>query len=78
MVHDAGATKEEITCAHTGLDGRGGVEPDADPLVVLAGVPDPRKTRGCRHRLVTVLAVSVCALTGAPTGAVDVTGRHLS
>lgn len=49
-----------------GLDGLGGVEPDADLLVALARVPDPRKARGCRHRLVTVLAVSVCAvLAGA-------------
>ena len=53
--------------AHTGPDGVGpGVEPDADLLVALAGVPDPRKARGCRHRLVTVLAIGVCAvLAGA-------------
>jgi predicted transposase YbfD/YdcC len=55
-----------VLSAHTGLDGRRGVEPDVDLLVTLAGVPDPRKVRGCRHRLVTVLAVSVCAvLAGA-------------
>jgi predicted transposase YbfD/YdcC len=55
-----------VLSAHTGLDGRGGVEPDEDLLVALAGVPDPRKARGCRHRLVTVLVVSVCAvLAGA-------------
>jgi len=42
------------------------VERAADLLVALAAVPDPRKTRGRRHRLVTVLAVSVCAvLAGA-------------
>jgi DDE_Tnp_1-associated len=28
----------------------------------LAGVPDPRKPRGVRHRLVTVLVVAVCAV----------------
>jgi len=37
-----------------------------DLLVTLAGMPDPRKTRGVRHRLVTVLAAVVCAvLAGA-------------
>jgi predicted transposase YbfD/YdcC len=55
-----------VLSAHRGLDGVESVEPDADLLVTLAGVPDPRKARGCRHRLVTVLAVSVCAvLAGA-------------
>ena len=48
-----------VLSAHGGLDG---IEPDADLLVALATVPDPRKARGCRHRLVTVLAVSVCAI----------------
>jgi predicted transposase YbfD/YdcC len=39
-----------------------------DLLVVLAGVTDPRKSRGVRHRLVTVLAAAVCAvLAGART-----------
>jgi predicted transposase YbfD/YdcC len=52
-----------VLSAHTGL---GGVEPGADLLVALAGVPDSRKARGCRHRLVTVLAIGVCAvLAGA-------------
>lgn len=37
-----------------------------DLLVALASVTDPRKTRGVRHRLVTVLAAAVCAvLAGA-------------
>ena len=55
-----------VLSAHRGLDGLESVELDADLLVRLAGVPDPRKARGCRHRLVTVLAVSVCAvLAGA-------------
>jgi len=40
--------------------------PDGDLLVVLRAVPDPRQRRGQRHRLVTVLAVSVAAvLAGA-------------
>lgn len=40
--------------------------PDADLLVALRAVPDPRHRRGRRHRLVTVLAVSVAAvLAGA-------------
>ena len=55
-----------VLSAHRGLDGLDGVEQDADLLVALAGVPDPRKARGCRHRLVTVLAIAVCAvLAGA-------------
>lgn len=37
-----------------------------DLLVALSAVPDPRKARGVRHRLVTVLAAAVCAvLAGA-------------
>jgi predicted transposase YbfD/YdcC len=41
-------------------------EPDAELFTALGTVPDPRKARGCRHRLVTVLAVSVAAvLAGA-------------
>jgi predicted transposase YbfD/YdcC len=52
-----------VLSAHTGLDG---VELDTDLLGALAAVPDPRKARGCRHRLVTVLAIGVCAvLAGA-------------
>jgi len=52
-----------VLSAHAGIEG---VESDADLLVALAAVPDPRKARGCRHQLVTVLAVSVCAvLAGA-------------
>jgi predicted transposase YbfD/YdcC len=56
-----------VVAAHTGLAGDGRqVERDADLLAALAAVPDPRKTQGRRHRLVTVLAVSVCAvLAGA-------------
>lgn len=32
-------------------------------LDVLASVTDPRARRGVRHRLVTILAVSICAVT---------------
>ena len=55
-------------------DGRAQADPRcaaADPwepdlLVALARVPDPRKSRGVRHRLATVLAAAVCAvLAGA-------------
>jgi hypothetical protein len=56
-----------VVAAHAGpaVDGVQ-VDRDADLLVALAAVPDPRELRGCRHRLVTVLAVSVCAvLAGA-------------
>src|SRR5947209_6530799 len=39
-----------------------------DLLDALAAVPDPRARRGVRHRLVTVLAIGVCAvLAGACT-----------
>ena len=53
--------------AHAGPAGEDlQVERESDLLVALAGMPDPRKARGRRHRLVTVLAVSVCAvLAGA-------------
>jgi len=38
----------------------------SDLIGALAAVPDPRKARGVRHRLVTVLAAAVCAvLAGA-------------
>lgn len=33
-----------------------------DLVEALAAVPDPRKARGVRHRLVTVLAAAVCAV----------------
>ena len=55
-----------VVAAHAGpaveqVDG-----PEADLLVALAGMADPRKRRGCRYRLATVLAVGVCAvLAGA-------------
>jgi predicted transposase YbfD/YdcC len=36
----------------------------ASLMQVLAAVPDPRKRRGVRHRLATVLVMSVCAVLG--------------
>jgi len=36
----------------------------ASLMRVLAAVPDPRKRRGVRHRLVAVLVMSVCAVLG--------------
>jgi predicted transposase YbfD/YdcC len=36
----------------------------ASLVQVLAAVPDPRKRRGVRHRLVAVLVMSVCAVLG--------------
>src|SRR5258706_1463846 len=36
----------------------------ASLMQVLAAVPDPRKRRGVRHRLVAVLVMSVCAVLG--------------
>ena len=54
------------------LDGRGGVEMlhvdrialagEDGLLALLAGVIDPRKRRGVRHPLLTVLAISVCGI----------------
>ena len=43
-----------------------GADEPADLVAALAAVPDPRCRRGIRHRLVTVLALAVCAvLAGA-------------
>lgn len=43
-----------------------GAEAPIDLVAALAKVPDPRARRGIRHRLVTVLALAVCAvLAGA-------------
>jgi predicted transposase YbfD/YdcC len=48
-----------------------------DLLVALAAVTDPRKSRGVRHRLVTVLAAAVCAvLAGARSYAVIAEWAH--
>jgi predicted transposase YbfD/YdcC len=56
-----------VLSAHTGLADHG-AEPgdDGDLMVALRAVPDPRQRRGRRHRLITVLAVSVAVvLAGA-------------
>jgi hypothetical protein len=39
-----------------------GAEEPADLMAALAAVPDPRSRRGIRHRLVSVLALAVCAV----------------
>ena len=56
-----------VLAAATGPVGPGPqAAPDGDLLVALQAMPDPRERRGRRHRLVTVLAVSVAAvLAGA-------------
>ena len=59
-----GATSDRV------CDPDAGREADAqaptDLVAALATVPDPRARRGIRHRLVTVLALAVCAvLAGA-------------
>ena len=37
------------------LDGEGGL------IELLQGIPDPRKRRGIRHRVETILAIAICA-----------------
>ena len=64
LVTRIGSTSDRVTATGTGR------EADADEPVDLVGalakVPDPRSRRGIRHRLVTVLALAVCAvLSGA-------------
>ena len=44
-----------------------------DLLVVLAAVSDPRKSRGVRHRLLTVLAAAVCAVLAGARSYVAIT-----
>jgi predicted transposase YbfD/YdcC len=46
---------------------------DGDLLVALHAVPDPRQQRGRRHRLVTVLAVSVAAVLAGARSYVAIT-----
>ena len=54
-----GAVCGAVDCSVSDLAG-------PDLVAALAAVPDPRKARGVRHRLVTVLAAAVCAvLAGA-------------
>jgi len=54
------------------------VDPAPEDLLVAQGViTDPRKSRGVRHRLLTVLAAAVCAiLAGARSSAVIAEWAH--
>jgi len=57
-----------VLAARPGWVGAGQNAVPVDLLTALASVPDPRARRGVRHRLLTVLAVGVCAvLAGART-----------
>ena len=59
-----GSTPDRV--ADTGMPEPAGTQAPADLVAALAQVPDPRSRRGIRHRLVTVLALAVCAvLAGA-------------
>ena len=48
----------------------------ASLIQVLAAVPDPRKRRGVRHRLVAVLVMSVCAVLGGMRSFVAIAHRR--
>lgn len=55
-----------VVAAYAARPEAAGVEPGDDLLAALALVPDPRKARGRRYRLVTVLGIAVAAvLAGA-------------
>jgi hypothetical protein len=57
-----GSTPDRVTDTDTPRE----ADAPADLVAALAKVPDPRARRGIRHRLVTVLALAVCAvLAGA-------------
>jgi hypothetical protein len=56
----------DLLAARVGCTTDGVTDAEADLVAALATVPDPRFRRGIRHRLVTVLALAVCAvLAGA-------------
>ena len=58
------ATSDGVTSPEPSREA--GAQAPIDLVAALAEVPDPRARRGVRHRLVTVLALAVCAvLTGA-------------
>ena len=60
----AGATSDRVSDADAAREAD--VQAPTDLVAALAKVPDPRARRGIRHRLVTVLALAVCAvLAGA-------------
>jgi hypothetical protein len=59
-----GATSDRVSDPDSAREAD--VQAPTDLVAALATVPDPRARRGIRHRLVTVLALAVCAvLTGA-------------
>ena len=59
-----GATSERVSDPDSVREAD--VQAPTDLVAALATVPDPRARRGIRHRLVTVLALAVCAV---PAGA---------
>ena len=59
-----GATSDRVSDADASREAD--AQAPTDLVAALATVPDPRARRGIRHRLVTVLALAVCAvLAGA-------------
>jgi predicted transposase YbfD/YdcC len=64
LVARIGSTSDRVTA--TGTRREAGTDEPTDLVAALVKVPDPRSRRGIRHRLVTVLALAVCAvLAGA-------------
>ncbi len=64
LVARIGSTSDRVTV--TGIRREAHADEPADLVAALAKVPDPRSRRGIGHRLVTVLALAVCAvLAGA-------------
>jgi predicted transposase YbfD/YdcC len=64
LVARIGFTSDRVTA--TGTRREAGTDEPTDLVAALVKVPDPRSRRGIRHRLVTVLALAVCAvLAGA-------------
>lgn len=56
-----------------------GAGPGEDLLAALGRVPDPRRARGVRYRLVTLLGIAVCAVLAGATSwaAIAEWGRDL-
>jgi predicted transposase YbfD/YdcC len=64
LVARIGSPSDRVTATGTGPEAD--ADEPGDLVAALAKVPDPRSRRGIRHRLVTVLALAVCAvLAGA-------------